>query len=114
MATLTPGDYLTIYANQGQRNAVVLAVIDGQALLEYDMPKGTTALRIVPTDDPDTTQYKRVAYANLPIKWVEAMADAGTLEQMDATPQGSGWLDRVKFMGRINEILAKRMVPNGR
>ncbi len=41
-----PGDNVEITRNQGKREAVVLAVIGDKVLIEYTMPKGTTALNI--------------------------------------------------------------------
>src|SRR5262245_28661647 len=41
------GDQLTVRANQNYREAYVLAVIGDEALIEYEMPGGTTALWVI-------------------------------------------------------------------
>ena len=47
---LQANDSLEVYINQGRRPAFVLAVLDDMALIEYEMPRGTTTLRLMPTD----------------------------------------------------------------
>lgn len=45
--TWKAGDRLQVHVNQGWREAWVLAVIDDEALVEYRMPAGTTAMQII-------------------------------------------------------------------
>lgn len=42
-----PLDALEVHVNQGWREAYVLAVLDDEALIEYEMPRGSTALWLV-------------------------------------------------------------------
>ncbi len=78
------GDYFYIRINQGDRHAEVLAVIGDQALIEYYMPNGTTALRVIDRRDPHGTEYEprgkrgNVSYFRLPKKWSRAMEEAGS------------------------------------
>lgn len=82
---LKVGDTSEIEVNQGLREAWVLAVIGDEALIEYEMPRGTTALWIV---DAYFWGYKRnVSYSNLPTRWLKAMIDEGV--EWTHRPQGS-------------------------
>ncbi len=73
-----PGDNVDVIRNQGKREAVVLAVIGDEVLIEYTMPKGTTALNT-------TTHvalnmgggYKAVSYASISTRWLKAIVEAG-------------------------------------
>ena len=58
---LTPRETITVHVNQSDREGYVLAVIGSEALIEYEMPKGTTALRIVPIDDENAYPYKSIS-----------------------------------------------------
>lgn len=80
-----PGSVVETFVNQGHRDAVVLAVIGDQALLEYTMPKGTTALRIV-TAGAD--EYRQVSYRDVPLKWLLAIDAAG--QDWEGRPQQCG------------------------
>ena len=65
---------LYIWANQGERPATVLATIGPEALLEYEMPSGRSALRVVCRhyhrgSDPGEP-YKNVSYRSLPKCWL--------------------------------------------
>jgi hypothetical protein len=42
-----PLDKLEVHVNEGIRDAYVLAVLDDEALIEYEMPRGPTALWII-------------------------------------------------------------------
>ncbi len=70
------GSWCRIYANRGIRDAQILGVIDGIALIEYEMPGGTTALRTVDVNWFDGSKYQEVpanrgaiSYNRLPRKW---------------------------------------------
>lgn len=76
---LQVGDEHWIEANQGERPATVLAVIGPEALLEYVLPGGRSALRLVPANYPRGQRdvgfpYKNVSYQKLAKKWLLAMA----------------------------------------
>ena len=77
MSKLYEGENLTIEVNQGAREASVLAVIGDEALIEYDMPRGSTALRVVSAHDPDLV-IRRYSYAAVPLRWLRAMLDVGS------------------------------------
>jgi hypothetical protein len=68
-------DQVWIHVNRGWREAVVLAVLDGKALLEYEMPNGSTALRVVPQDTDDEMWYRNVSYRSLPKKWLRVLIE---------------------------------------
>ncbi len=73
------GDNITITRNQGKREAVVLAVIGDEVLIEYTMPKGTTALSFTSHTaiENDQEDYKAVSYRNVPVKWLKAIVEEG-------------------------------------
>lgn len=86
------GDNVSVHRNQGDREATVLAVIGDEVLIEYTMPKGTTALNITTHkalfDDEhagydanhvwhEGGQYKAVSYRGLPTKWLKAVVEEG-------------------------------------
>lgn len=64
---LEPGDCVRIWANQGMRDAVVLSIADGHALVEYQMPKGVTFLSEIDvlTQEP----VRSVNRNKIPKKW---------------------------------------------
>jgi hypothetical protein len=57
------GMQVDVYRNQGVRDGVVVATSKNGFLIEYEMPKGTTALNVVKSlrrpDDYKTMTYKR-------------------------------------------------------
>jgi hypothetical protein len=75
-AGVEPGDAHDVYINQGLREGWVLATIDRQYLVEYTMPKGTTAL-LVGTVGASTM--KSVSYTAVSRKWLQAIVDAGSV-----------------------------------
>ncbi len=98
--TATPlfqaGDQCSVFINQGYRAAMVLAVLHSRALLEYEMPEGSTALR-----ETDATMRRRIdlthhdrtlPYRTLPRRWIRAIVDQGTADQLLGYSQylGSG------------------------
>jgi hypothetical protein len=72
-------DHLLIHVNQGERDAYVLAVVGDEALIEYEMPAGTTALWIIDANNPSPGCKRNVSYKSCPKKWLEAMEEAGTV-----------------------------------
>lgn len=74
--TWKPGDRLQLDVNQGWREAWVLAVIDDEALVEYRMPAGTTAMQIIQNNR--RSHYGRsVNYRACPLYWQRAIRAAG-------------------------------------
>jgi hypothetical protein len=72
------GDTTTVEANQGEREAEVLATSGNQMLVEYLMPNGTSALRIITVCGRRFIDQRSVPYRNVPKKWVRAMHEQGT------------------------------------
>lgn len=85
--TLTPGKHFKVWRNQGWRLATCLATkgyraADGsdasKALIEYEMPNGTTTLQIVPADGSDDRKGRSaLPYKRVGKYWLEAMVAAG-------------------------------------
>jgi hypothetical protein len=71
---LWPGEGITLTINQGDRDGVVLAAIGTERLLEYEMPRGTTALRVY---DVVTERERSVAYRSLALKWLRVLVETG-------------------------------------
>lgn len=84
MSQLRTGAYFGLFRNQGMREAFVLAMETGLALVEYEMPAGTTALNVIPVDENgymeprDGSTYYAVSYRSVPKHWLKAMIEAGT------------------------------------
>lgn len=87
--TLAAGDVYTTHVNHGERVTTVLAVFHPEALVEIEMPGGTTMLRTVPSD-PDLHKapgrYKNQNYHKLTKRWLVLMAKDDT--RWIANPQG--------------------------
>jgi len=79
-----PGDRLSVYVNNGQRKATVLAVVENEALIEYEMPDQSTALRVL--FYPGPSRWQRASYRTLPLKWLRAIVYDG-LNDWIARPQ---------------------------
>jgi hypothetical protein len=73
---LLPGDRCIISINQGERDATVLAAIGDKRLLEYEMPNGTSALKIV--DLINHTKTVSVSYRAISVQWLTAIVEHGT------------------------------------
>ena len=82
-----PGDTVFVPANQATREALVLAVIGDDALVEYTMPAGTSSLRIIPAACPKSEVYKSISYFKLSKRWLKAIKNAGTGDSMVCAPQ---------------------------
>lgn len=89
-AYLVPGAELSLWRNQGWRDARCLAVTRYRgprgrddrsadvALVEYVMPNGTSALNLIPADRPDVTRVGRqLPYKRLGRAWLEQIIAAG-------------------------------------
>jgi hypothetical protein len=70
---LKVGDTFTLNVNQGDREALVLARIGNQVLIEYAMPAGSTAMQIL--TDGGENRGKSVNYTGIPIKWLRAIVE---------------------------------------
>jgi hypothetical protein len=66
-----PGEIMGLYVNQGIRVAECLAELDGQYLFEYEMPNGTTALRL--WSGKFRWGWRRISYFDLPQKWIDKL-----------------------------------------
>lgn len=82
-AKVAPGDDIDIFVNQGTRPGVVLATTSHQYLVEYTMPKGSTALQVFTVG---VRGGKTVSYRTLPKHWLQAIVDGG--QDWIANPQG--------------------------
>lgn len=71
--TYEAGDSLEVFVNQGNREAVVLGVIDDQMMVEYEMPAGTTAMLLMPNEIGGQNWGKSVSYRTCPNKWIKAI-----------------------------------------
>lgn len=74
-----PRDQLVVDVNQGKREAYVLAVIGDEALIEYEMPGGTTALWVIHAGRPHPRRIRNVSYKSCTKKWLKAIEEAGTI-----------------------------------
>lgn len=90
-----PGDRGTLYLNQRFNPCTVLGVLGNEAIIEVEMPHGTTCLNFIsawdyrPTPPPPEEyegiwrgQFKIVrpnpyGFINLPMPWIKAIVDAG-------------------------------------
>jgi hypothetical protein len=55
------GQYIDVFRNQAEREAMVVAVSGEYLLIEYVMPKGTTALNLI-RDIQNVNTYKPITY----------------------------------------------------
>lgn len=76
-----------IWVNQGWRQATVLAILDDEALIEYEMPNGSTSLRIVPLKSDlngaiemaTHRAWRNVSYWRVPLKWLRRMVETNDM-----------------------------------
>ena len=68
----TVGASETLHANQGDRDATVLATLGSEVLYEYEMPNGRTYLRVVDVFTPGT--YRTMSRNAMPKKWQKELA----------------------------------------
>ncbi len=71
-------DFTQVYVNQAERDATVLAVRGSKVLIEYEMPRGTTAMLVMDGRFGDLRGRSNVAYSTIPQYWIDAMHKAGT------------------------------------
>ena len=76
------GDAMTLFVNQGERDACVLGTIDDHMIVEYEMPSGTTAMQILKNEKSAGDGYCRafshvrsVSYTSCPKIWIQAISD---------------------------------------
>jgi hypothetical protein len=82
-----------LLVNQGWRPAWVLARLGDEALIEYVMPNGTSALRIVSAAGALAEdwvalrhwEYRSISYHALPRKWLRELVHTG--ERWEGLPQ---------------------------
>lgn len=81
------GEAFRMEINHGMRDAIVLAAIGDERLVEYEMPAGSSALRIVHIHDgiPD----KNCGYLRLPLRWLRALVEAES--EWIGIPQGNNF-----------------------
>lgn len=112
-----------IYANQGYRRFVELATHEEKVLIEYEMPNGTSCLKVIPaadyerhlsgegfapgTFDLDAWKYKGVTYGQIPLYWVVAMVEEGTQDDMIFYPQQLKWGKYDDYVAKYNAQVAK-------
>ena len=100
---LDAGEWFTLAINQGQREAEVLATIGDEALVEYTMPAGTSALHIM---NRKTSRGEKkahgggtsISYSKLPVRWIEA-----------ATEQAGVWVANPQSGDRYPENIAEAL-----
>lgn len=84
------GNETQVFVNQGWRDAQVLAVLGNKALVEYEMPNGTTAMLVfehamgklmnageIAWQADSAPLPQSVSYRRCPRKWIHAMRVAG-------------------------------------
>ena len=87
-AGFTANDSVTVWRNQADREAVVLAVIGDQVLVEYEMPKGTSAMLLFNSIEGEFFDCGRsISYKTCPQKWVNAI-NAADMEWMGNSQTG--------------------------
>lgn len=72
-----PNDCIDVWSNQAEREAYVLAVIDKDLILEYEMPNGSSALLQFTVKNRKLTRQRNVNYNNVPRRWINAIREAG-------------------------------------
>ena len=98
------GESIQIYVNQGMRDGIVLFVREdiGQALLEYEMPNGSSTLWII---DLYGNKIRNVSYPSLSLTWLGLMAEAGVW--WICNPQQSSARYRHMSVGELWELKLK-------
>lgn len=71
-AGLEAGEEFHVWVNQGLRIGTVLGVHEDRAIVEYEMPAGTTAMIVVPRDGSENWG-KSVSYRTCPKYWIKAI-----------------------------------------
>lgn len=94
------GSGLQVFINQKRRPAQIIAIIEDEMLVEYDMPAGTSALLICGSYAP-LKIIRSVSYGALSKRWCAAIANGAGFDTMTWNPQKSvgtakGHLERAK------------------
>ena len=84
------GDAMTLFINQGERDALVLGTIDELMIVEYEMPNGTTALQIL-KNEKSVSYGRSVSYASCPKKWLKAIRNG--VGDWEGNCQRNGYVD---------------------
>lgn len=71
------GEDIEVYANQNYRPGHVLATTDVDVLIEYEMPNGTSALRLARPAGGKLLRERSVSHAALPKIWRDLIRQQG-------------------------------------
>jgi hypothetical protein len=105
---LKVGDTFTIDVNQGPREAMALARIGNQVLIEYAMPAGSTALQIL--TDGNEQRGRSMSYSSVPTKWLRAIVEDGY--EWEGNPQsGPKPLTAEKTLAQRTGLKAPEPLP---
>jgi hypothetical protein len=74
--TWEAGDMVRVYANQGYRPGTILAVLGDEALVEYEMPQGTTTLWVIDAHRAVPCKIRNLSYKRCPKKWKAALKES--------------------------------------
>lgn len=77
---LEPGESLSVWRNQGDRDAIVLAVRADRALINYEMPSGVEYLNILDLTGDLDVDFKAVSVSALSAVWKRAVEANGLQE----------------------------------
>ena len=107
-----------IYANNGYREFMTLATVDDKVLIEYEMPEGTSVLKVIPKARYDqhlgperSTLYARaergMPYSQIPQYWVNAMVAMGVQDDLIFYPQKASYGQLVDYRARYQHQIEK-------
>ncbi len=100
---LRPGYTFKLWVNHAERPAHVLAILGREALIEYNMPKGTTSLKLIEIRNGQIAEGgKTIPYKRVPNRWLKAIVDGGY--DWEGTPQGKKGEDFI-LMPSAEEML---------
>ena len=72
-----PNDSMSVFVNQAERDAYVLAVIGDDILIEYEMPAGTSALvQYAVVEGKVSWPSRNYSYNAVPKRWLKPIRDA--------------------------------------
>ena len=108
MSHLEPGMGTSVWVNQGERDATVVAVAGADSLIEYEMPNGTTAMIVTTPGKLD--RYGRedrsisLALVCKSRKWAKAIREGGI--GLRPNPQGG-------YIHQVRDLTAKGILRQG-
>lgn len=118
-----PGTQFQIWINGDLRAAIVLAVRKGWALIEYEMPNGTTALRLLRLTDKivemfiferkfiklTRREYRNLSYYDVTRPWLRAIIKNGmTWKGVPQQKRGRSAPTPQELLAKIEAKRAKR------